>query len=226
MARGRLRWCHEIEQISYRSRCRCCYCYCNWSTGRRCLSSDGWSLWRDTSWRCSWSLWPFIFSIISFSFIGINHKTLKHIDLVSLFGSSARPNRWCILQPSSSGIVISFLSQLFHLSVVPSGHCHRLASVTDGLMGTFAITTYKSVVLDANCGETNLAGSPTVRANTICWQPCQLSQFLLCWSERHDVLWYSCTLLIAITCSLGKVSPDNLVDLNAFPLCLQMSNRS
>lgn len=138
--------------------------------------------------RRSLRLWSFVFSIVSFSFVCIHHKTFKDIDMISLLGPSTRPNWWCILEPSSSGIVISFLSQFFHLGVVPSGHCQRLASVTNGLMGTFAIATNKSVVLDANCGETNFANRPTVGANTISWQPCQLSQFFLCWSKRHYFL--------------------------------------
>ena len=128
-----------------------------------------------------------IFSIIFSSFVYIHYKSLEHINMISLLGSSVRSNRWSILEPSSSSVIVALQFEFGHLSVRPAGHGQRFASMADGLMRRLTFIAHKSEKLDANCRKAKLFTRSTIGTDAIARKFCESLHPLLCC--RHDTLY-------------------------------------
>lgn len=127
-----------------------------------------------------------ITSVIFSSFVDIHYKSLEHINVISLLGSSVRSNWWGILEPRSSSIVVALKFEFGNLSVRPAGHRQRFASMTDGLMRRLTFIANKREKLDANCRKAKLFARSTIGTNAVAGKLRESLHTLLCY--RHDTL--------------------------------------
>ena len=108
----------------------------------------------------------------------------EHATTLTFFWPSVRANRRGTAKPDPSTVIVTRGLNLEYLRHAPAAHRQRLASVTYGLMGRFAVVADEGVVLYTHCREAVLGFCSAVGTDAVRVCPRELLYCLL-GRQRH-----------------------------------------